>query len=570
MLRFVTRYDQVSGHEWIETDITGKALLVFALLNKGTAFTETERHELNLLGKLPHQIESLEDQLARAKKQYSHYTNTLQKYIYLNNLHDKNEILFYKFLSEDLSEVLPLIYTPGVSTAVQAFSHEFRQPRGLYIAYPDREKLNEILDNRTHGDIDVMVVTDGERILGLGDQGIGGMDIPISKLVIYCLCGANPYKTLPIMLDVGTDNPTLLNDPLYLGWRHPRLRGKEYDDFIQQFVEALKKKFPLSFLHWEDFGLQNARRILETYRFQHCSFNDDMQGTGVVTLAALLAAIHQQGLPLPKQRVVIFGAGTAGMGVADQLYNAMLRHGIDAQTARRQFWMVDRFGLLEENTADLTDFQRPFARPKGEWSLAEKDLFSVVSEVKPTILIGCSTVGKAFTEAIIRKMAANVAKPIIFPLSNPNANCEAHPENVLQWTEGRALIATGSPFEPIAFQQKMIPISQCNNALSFPGIGIGVIATKASQVTDNMLWAATQAIAQFALNKGTGALLPDIVEIQDLACEVALAVTKQAIADNVARVIPDLDQATFNKLNFWKPYYRPIKLVKNLATSASK
>jgi malate dehydrogenase (oxaloacetate-decarboxylating) len=292
MLKYTTQVDKEAGFEWIETHLTGKELLMTPLLNKGTAFTFEERKELGLLGKLPHRVETLEEQLVRARAQYHRYSSTLQKYIYLNNLHDKNEVLFYKLLFDDLSETLPKIYTPGVSAAVKEFSNEFRHPRGLYISYPERENMRAIFDNRTHAEIDLIVVTDGERILGIGDQGIGGMDIPIAKLVVYSLCGINPYKTIPIMLDVGTDNPQLLNDPLYLGWRHPRLRGKEYDDFIEMFVGLVKEKFPKSFLHWEDFGMQNARRILETYRESHCMFNDDMQGTGVVSLAAMLAAIH--------------------------------------------------------------------------------------------------------------------------------------------------------------------------------------------------------------------------------------------------------------------------------------
>ena len=565
MLKYTSKVDPVTGHEWIETSLTGKALLVTPLLNKGTAFTYEERVELGLLGKLPYRIESLEEQLVRAKNQYNAYASVLQKYIYLNNLHDKNEILFYKLLLDNIHETLPMIYTSGVGSAVKEYSQEFRQPRGLYIAYPDKDKIRSILENRTHSDIDIIVVTDGERILGLGDQGIGGMDIPIAKLVVYSLCGVDPYRTLPIFLDVGTDNPQLLNDPLYLGWRHPRIRGKEYDDFIELFVNAIHDIFPQTFLHWEDFGLHNARRILETYRKFHCTFNDDMQGTGVVTLAALLSAVQATKIPLEHHRVVILGAGTAGIGITEQLFSAMCRQGIDQEAARRQFWLIDREGLLLENSPELKSFQAIFARPNDEaslWPADGRDLLSVVKAVKPTILVGCSTVRGAFTEEVIRTMTKQVAQPIIFPLSNPNENCEALPEHVISWSNGKALIATGSPFDPVVYKGKTYHITQCNNALSFPGIGLGIIATRATELTDNMLWAATLAICEQspARRDHTSPLLPEVVEIPNLACHVALAVAKQAVSDKVATVVPNMDPPNFIRENIWRPYYRKIIL----------
>lgn len=563
MLKYITRIDPKTRKEWIETHLTGKQLMQMPLLNKGTAFTEEERDELKLLGKLPHRVETLEEQVKRVKNQYRAYVSSLQKYIYLNNLHDKNEVLFYKLLHEDLAETLPLIYTPGVSNAVKEFSHEFRSPRGLYLAYPDRAKMDEVLDNRTHAEIDLMVVTDGERILGIGDQGIGGMDIPIAKLVVYSLCGINPYNALPIMLDVGTDNQELLNNPLYLGWRHPRIRGKEYDDFIHQFVELVKKKFPMSMLHWEDFGQQNARRILETYRTTHCTFNDDMQGTGVVTLAALLAAIQATKKPIQEQRVIVFGAGTAGVGIADQLHNAMQRQGMSSDAAYRQFWLIDREGLLREGMS-LAFFQTPYARPKEEMWPDKADLLTVVKAIKPTILIGCSTVRNAFNEEVVREMTNNVAQPIIFPLSNPNERSEADAADLLNWSEGKALIATGSPYDPVLLNGKKYDITQCNNALSFPGIGIGTIASRAKEVTDNMLWAAANAISEKSpvRQDPSKALLPAITEISVLAPYVAVAVAKQAIADGVARSTPKLELDEFIQENIWRPYYRPIKWVK--------
>lgn len=567
MLKYTTRFDHGLGQEWIETDLTGKELLVTPLLNKGTAFTEEERHNLKLLGKLPERVETLAEQLARAKNQFNRYTSVMQKYIYLNNLHDKNEVLFYSLLLDNLDETIPLIYTPGVSAAVQRFSHEFRQPRGLYISYPNRDKIGEILDNRTHAEIELLVATDGERILGIGDQGIGGMDIPIAKLVVYTLCGINPYRTVPIMLDVGTDNPELLNDPLYLGWRHPRIRGKEYDDFIKTFVDAVKARLPRSMIHWEDFGQQNARRILETYRLEHCSFNDDMQGTAVVTLAALLAAITASKLAIKDQRIIIYGAGTAGLGIADQLFNAMKHFGVPEEVARRQFWLIDRHGLLVEGMPDLNPFQQPYVRPAQEsqqWPENKRDLLSVVEKIHPTILIGCSTVKGAFNEAVVKTMAAHTTKPIICPLSNPNEKAEGDPSDLIAWTKGNALIASGSPFPPVEYQGKTYHITQCNNALSFPGIGLGVIATKATQVTDNMLWAATQAISQRApiLKDLTLPLLPNITEIPELAAAVGYAVAQQAIKDGVATVSPNREFDAFVKENTWKPYYRTIRSVK--------
>lgn len=562
MLKYITRRDLKTKQEWIETSLTGKQLMVMPLLNKGTAFSQEERIDLKLLGKLPYNTETLDEQVKRAKNQYSRYTSNLQKYIYLNNLHDKNEVLYYKLLIENLAETLPLIYTPGVSAAVKEFSHEFRQPRGLYIAYPDKERMSEILDNRTHADISLMVATDGERILGIGDQGIGGMDIPIAKLVVYSLCGINPYDAIPIMLDVGTDNQELLDNPLYLGWRHPRIRGKEYDDFIHAFVELVHQKFPQCMLHWEDFGLNNARRILEKYRTYHCTFNDDMQGTGVVTLAAILAAVHATKSTMREQRVVVFGAGTAGIGVSDQIYSAMIREGLSEQEARSQFWLIDRNGLLQEGMS-LTEFQQPYARPsseKAKWTQGI-DLLSVVKAVKPTILIGCSTVHNAFNEEIVKAMASHVPCPIIFPLSNPNEKCEADPEDLIKWTKGKALIAAGSPFAPVEYQGKIYHITQCNNALSFPGIGIGTLATRATQVTDNMLMAAADAISEHSPVRSslTQPLLPAITDITTLATHVALAVAKQAISDGVATKTPSLILEDFMQENFWRPYYRPIK-----------
>lgn len=569
MLKFITRKDKHSHEEWIETDLTGKALLLTSLLNKGTAFTESERRELNILGKLPYQIETLEEQLVRAKHQFDDYTTPLQQYTYLNNLHDKNEILFYKLLIDNLEQMIPLIYTPGVSDAVKSFSRAFRQPRGLYLTYPDKDHIDAVLDNRTHANIDIILVTDGERVLGIGDQGIGGMDIAISKLVVYTLGGVNPYRTLPIVIDVGTDNPELLQNPQYLGWRHPRLRGQEYDTFIDDFVQKIHQKFPHALLHWEDFAQQNARRFLEKYRLMHCSFNDDMQGTAVITLAAILSGIRATKTQLADQRIVILGAGTAGVGIADQLYRTFCDAGIDPTAARRQFWFIDRQGLLIAGDPGLAEFQKPYARPVEEkaalYAHQQVDLEAVVAQVKPTVLIGCSTVKGAFTEKIIKSMAAHVARPIIFPLSNPPEKAEATPEDLIHWTAGKALVATGSPYPEVIYNGKTIKIAQCNNALAFPGIGLGVIATKATCVTDAMLDAATQTIVSHSpvLADPLQPLLPRMSEIPTLAFQVACAVGQQAIKDKIGVLPEGESMAELIGRTLWKPYYRPIRLKKD-------
>lgn len=531
--------------------MVGKALLTTFLLNKGTAFTYEERVELKLLGKLPTKIETLEEQLMRAYRQYSKYRNPLQKHIYLNNMHDKNQILFYKLVSDHLIEMLPIIYTPTVGLAVKSFSQEFRQPRGLYISYPDQDKIDFILENRTHPEVNVIVVTDGERILGMGDQGIGGIDIPIAKLMLYTICGGvNPYYTLPIVLDVGTDNQKLIKDPFYLGWRHPRIRGDEYDQFIDKFVQAIKHRMPATFLHWEDFGRNNARRILERYRDQLCTFNDDMQGTGVVTLAALLVAVKHINQKFSEQCIVIVGAGTAGVGVADLILEALKREGCSETEALEKIWLIDKQGLLTQNTAELLPFQKPYAKATEVVQSFEQ----VMTAVNPTILIGCSGVGGIFSEAIVRSMAASIPRPIIFPLSNPNECAEADPEDLLMWTQGKALIATGSPFGP--------HVAQCNNIFAFPGIGLGLIAGKIHRLTDNMLWQAAVTISECAPRETTSPLLPDLSETKTVAKKVARAVIETAQKENLTEISETAIDEVINA-HVWEPYYRPIHLKSN-------
>ncbi len=566
MLNFTFKYDSKTGKEWIETSLAGKPLLMTPQLNKGTAFTEQERHEFELLGKLPARVESLESQVKRAYQQFQSYNVKLNKNIYLSSLHDTNHVLFYHLVSEHLAEMLPVIYTPIVGTAVKEYSREYRHPRGLYITYEERDMIEEILDNRSNPEVDLIVVTDGEGILGIGDQGVGGMDIPVAKLMVYTLCGGiNPGRTLPILLDVGTNNQALLDDPMYLGWRHERVRGAEYDEFIYKFVTAVNKKFPNIFLHWEDFSRDNARRNLERFRHEICTFNDDMQGTGVVTLAAILAAINATNSTFHDQRIIIFGAGTAGTGIADQIYAAMLRSGLTENEARERFWLLDRPGLLIDDLAELTDSQRPYARARKEvspWQVANPkqiELLEVVKQVKPTIMIGSSAVAGAFTQAVIKAMAKGVKRPIVLPLSNPPERCEATPEDIITWTQGKALIATGTLFDAVDYHAHNITIAQCNNALVFPGIGLGIIAVNAKHVSDEMLWAACQTLSKVApiSNDPKAPLLPSLDDARDVALEIAFAVAKQAQEQGVAEKISDKALRAAIAKQVWKPHYVP-------------
>lgn len=567
MLQFKLTQDKTTGQEMIETTLAGKPLLSTPQLNKGTAFPLEERHLFNLLGKLPSRIESLEEQVQRAYIQFQNYKNNLNRNIFLNELHDNNQVLFYKLVSEHLPEMLPAIYTPIVGTAVKKFSEEFRRPRGLYISYEEQDMMEEILNNRSNPEVDVIVVTDGEGVLGIGDQGVGGMDIPIAKLMVYTLCGGiNPVRTLPILLDVGTNNQELLDDPLYLGWRHPRLKGAEYDQFIDKFVKAVQKTFPKIFLHWEDFGRDNARRNLARFQDKMCTFNDDMQGTGVVTLAAIVAGVHAKGEKLKDQRIVVFGGGTAGAGIADQIVDAMVREGCSKEEAYQKFWMLDRPGLLHNNMTELMDFQKPYAKdPKitSSWKLNQAGtitLADVVNNVKPTVLIGCSAVAGAFTQAIIQTMAKQVDHPIILPLSNPTERAEAIPEDLFAWTDGKAMIATGSPFDDITFKGKRIRIAQCNNALVFPGIGLGLITTKAKRLTTASLLAACDALSDYApvMSDASAPLLPSIEQAQAVAVKIATAVAKQVIAENnhTVDIMGNLEEHIQSIM--WEPRYLPM------------
>ncbi len=566
---FSYKQDLENNTAWIETSLKGKLLQSLSFLNKGTSFSSQERLEFGLIGKLPSAVETIEQQVTRAYEQYRRYTVDLSRQIFLYSLHDRNEVVFYRLISDHLAEMMPIIYTPTVGFAVQQYSREFRRPRGLYISYPDRDHMDSIIANRTHDEIDLIVATDGSGVLGIGDQGVGGMYIPLAKLMVYTICGGiNPCKTLPVMLDVGTDNQLLLDDPLYLGWRHERLRGAEYDDFIDQFVQTVKKHFPNVMLHWEDFGRDPAHQILHRYKNDFCTFNDDVQGTGAVVLAAILAGVQKTGRPLSEQRIVIHGAGAAGVGIANEIISAMQCAGLSEAEAAKKFWLLDSNGLIVNNSATLKSFQKIYARDAGEianWPLTNEkiDLETVVAQVKPTILIGSSAVPGAFTEKLVREMAKHVDNPIIMPLSNPTQKSEANPVDLYEWSEGRALIATGSPFDPVTYNGKIYPIAQCNNALVFPGIGLGTLAVRARLVTDNMIWAACEALSELSpsLKDHNAPLLPPFVEARKASYIIAKRVAEQARKDGVDRVGQGVDVTQLIDQILWHPRYVPLKSV---------
>lgn len=579
MLDFKINRDPETHEYYIETTISGKQLLTVPQLNKGTAFSAEERFEFGLLGKLPHRIETLSEQVSRAYIQYRSYQESLHRHIYLNNLHDKNQILFYRLVSLHLEEMLPIIYTPVVGKAVQNFNREYRQPRGLYITHLDIEKLNLILSNRSDRSVDIIVVTDGEGVLGIGDQGIGGMDIPVAKLMVYSLCGGiDPTRSLPIFLDVGTNNEELLKDPLYLGCRHPRLSGADYDQFIHHFVSAIKENFPQAFLHWEDLGRNNASRILNLYQNEICTFNDDIQGTGAVTLAALLSACDLTKTILTQHRIILFGAGSAGTGICEQLADAMEHFGLSKAEALSLFWLIDKDGLLFSDDPSLTPSQIPFARSPAERKNFADDphqpisLLDTIHAIKPSILIGCSSQAGAFNEEIIRTMTSYCPEPIVFPLSNPDEKCEAKPEDILIWSNYKALIATGTAFPEVPSPFGQIQIAQCNNALIFPGLGLGILAVQAKRMTKSMLWAAANALAHLAPCKTEvqGPLLPLLNDAQKVAKIVALAVAETAREENLATINQegDLDEL-INRL-FWEPQYLSFRKPKTETSENSR
>ena len=519
----------------------GQACLNDALTTKGTAFSQAERREYGLLGLLPTVVKTMDEQAAHCWHEFSTRQDDLDKHIYLRALQDRNETLFYRVLHDHIPESLPIVYTPTVGEACQRFGEIYRRPRGLFVSYADRDCLDEVLANRPQHDVDVIVVTDGQRILGLGDQGIGGMGIPIGKLSLYTLIGGiDPARTLPIVLDVGTDNVELLDDPLYLGWRHRRIADDEYYAFIDRFVAAVQQHLPNVLLQWEDFATVHAQPILERYRDKLLTFNDDIQGTAAVTLGALHGAAKVAGRPLSQQQVVMLGAGSAGIGVLDMIRREMVNEGLSEQAATERIWVVDVVGLLTDDRTDLSDAQRQFAQPASRvagWGLSgPAQLSDVVHQVDVGVLLGLSTAAGAFTEAIVRELAGKCDRPIIFPLSNPTSRAEAHPVELDNWTDGRALIATGSPFAPIVRNGVEHAVAQCNNVYIFPAMGLAVTAAQATRVTDEMMRvaAATLGDASPALADPDQPLLPAWTDVPDIAVKIAHAVATQAVADGVA------------------------------------
>jgi malate dehydrogenase (oxaloacetate-decarboxylating) len=542
----------------------GISVLATPMINRGTAFTPAERRELGLTGLLPSGVSTLDGQLRRSYAQFRRASDDLAKWVYLTNLRNRNEVLFYKLLSEHIEEILPIVYTPTVGLAIEQFSTEFRRPRGVYLSVDHPEDVELALRNTGLGadDVDLLVATDSEGILGIGDQGVGGIEISVGKLAVYtAAAGIHPSRVMPVVLDVGTDNLRLLNDEMYLGERHARVRDARYDELIDAYVSACQKLFPHAMLHWEDFGASNARRILDRYADRVCTFNDDMQGTAAVVLAAAFSAVRAAGSRMRDQRVVIHGAGTAGLGIADMMRDQMVREGLSREEATGRFWALDRDGILGDDRREhLLDFQQPYARPWDEvksWGVpgSRPRLADVVRHVKPTMLIGTSTQSGAFTEQIVRDMAAHTARPIILPLSNPTSKAEALPADVLAWTDGRALVATGSPFAPVEHGGVTYRIAQANNALVFPGLGLGVTAARASRITDGMIAAAADAVAGFSDATRPGApLLPPVSDLRPVSAAVAIAVAHAAEAEGLARTPLDnpIEQV---RRAMWRPDY---------------
>jgi malate dehydrogenase (oxaloacetate-decarboxylating) len=554
----------------VATTLSGQMLLDNPLLNKGSAFPPNERREFGLMGLLPPHLSTIEEQLTRTYENYQRKETDLERYVFLTALQDRNETLFYRLLQEHITEMMPIIYTPTVGEGCQQYSHVFRRPRGLYISYPQRDEIPSLLANAPSEMVEVIVVTDGERILGLGDLGVGGMGIPIGKLSLYTLCaGIHPATTLPILLDVGTDNRELLEDPLYLGWRHERVRGQEYDDFIETFVEAVRQRFPRVLLQWEDFSKNNAGRLLERYRDRLCTFNDDIQGTGAVTVAGLLAAMKLTHGNLGEQRIVILGAGSSAIGICDQIVAAMLHARCLEHEAKQALWLVDSKGLVHQGRNKLEISKQKYAQPverMDEWKMSDNDsftLYKVVQNVRPTILIGTSAQLGAFSEEIVREMAKHVDRPVIFPLSNPTSKSEATPADILEWTDGRAVVATGSPFPPTNRAGRLIRTGQCNNAFIFPGVGLGVIASGAQRVTDAMFVVAARVLSEFSpvLNQPDAPLYPSLESVREISRRVALAVGVEAQRAGLARptCFEELERNVKNKM--WNPRYVPLRHV---------
>jgi len=555
--------------QFLFTELSGTALLEAPLLNKGSAFTREERVSFNLMGLLPPRYESIDEQMERAYLQYSSYQLPINKHIYLRGIQDSNETLFYALVSKHINEMMPIIYTPTVGDACERFSDIYRNSRGLFISWEERDHIDDILRNATKERVKIIVVTDGERILGLGDQGMGGMGIPIGKLALYTACGGiNPAHTLPVMLDVGTNNEQLLDDPIYMGARHRRISEEEYAAFLDLFMQAAKRCWPGVLVQFEDFAQRHAKQLLDRYVDEYCCFNDDIQGTAAVTLGTILAACRVTDSPLRDHRVVVAGAGSAGCGIAEMMISQMVKEGLTQKEARCRLFMVDRDGLVTEGMNGLYDFQSRLAQKTAAlegWSIDGNwpTLLEVIGLAKPTILIGVSGQPRLFSEEVVRAMAANTRRPIIFPLSNPLSRVEAIPQQVIEWTEGRAIVATGSPFPAAQYDGEEFSIAQCNNSYIFPGVGLGVLACAARRVTDEMLMASSEMLAEASpwASGDTRSLLPPLEQATDLSRSIAFAVAKVAQAQGHASEISDDLLLSRIKGLFWVPEYRQYKRV---------
>lgn len=549
--------------EKVFTKKRGAEILTTPLINKGTAFTPEERSQLGLHGLLPAHISTLEEQIERSYANFDQRRTPLGKYIYLLSLLNRNEVLFYTLLAKYAAKMLPYLYTPTVGEAAVEYSRIYSHRRGLYVSYPLRDQMEKMLDNVANSEVEVLVVTDGERILGLGDQGIGGMSISVGKLCLYTLFGGiHPSRTLPVLLDVGTNNKAHLENKLYLGWSHPRITGVEYDRFIESFLKAVYRRFPKALLQWEDFGRDNARRLLDRYRHQYLSFNDDIQGTAAVTLAALLAAVKMNRQSIETQKIVILGGGSAGTGIGEMLLSSMMDHGLTREEALRRIFLIDVHGLIHFNTSEVYESQKPYAKSREElqdWKVHNFEhipLSEVVANVHPTILIGVSAQGGAFTKEIVEEMGRHTKRPIILPLSNPTSKSEATPQELFEWTQGRAIIATGSPFQAVLYEGETFTLSQCNNVFIFPGMGLGALASEATQVTEGMFLAAAEELAKHspAAQTGSHSLFPPIEEVRELSRHIALAVAKQAIEEGVSKLSSSELQKRIDA-RMWEPKY---------------
>jgi malate dehydrogenase (oxaloacetate-decarboxylating) len=547
------------------TDLPGPLLMEDPMYNKGTAFTEEERLELGLEGLLPYHVSNLEEQVKRRYANFCEQPDAISKFIFLSALQNRNTVLFYRLIQEHLDEMVPLIYTPTVGNVSTNYSLLYREQAGLYLSYPHRKNLKKMLANFPRSEVDVIVVTDGERILGLGDLGVGGMAIPVGKLALYTLFGGiHPARTLPIVLDVGTNNQKMLEDPLYLGWRHERIDGEEYDTFIDEFIYAVKQQFPNVLLQWEDFAKGHAGPLLKKYRESLCSFNDDIQGTASVALAAVYSGARLERSSLKEQRFAVLGGGSAGIGICNKIVSAIVEEGgMTEEEARKLFYVVDLHGLLQEESPALEAMQRPFAHSSEElahWKVKQREnisLLDVIENAHPTVLIGVSTQGGAFTEEIVKTMHRHVKRPMIFPLSNPTSRSEAQASDLIKWTNGEAIIATGSPFAPVTYNNQLYHIAQCNNVYIFPGVGLGLIATKASFVSDQVFIRAAQVLANHSpmLKEPHAPLFPTLDMLRSVTREIGITVAETVISEGQNRVDPIESVEKLIDATMWTPEY---------------